>query len=256
MPARIVIESGLRSGQDFPVERAMFHIGRDSATCHLCLPDSDVPDQAATVNYDSGQYRIYPRGASILLLDGQPLPRSGDTWRPGKRLQLGKQVVLRLLIEGSAAPVPRDPSIVAPPPIEPPKKTETPSKKPEAGPEKARQKQQLTAIAILGMIIALLLAVLFLGGPEIEDRAAVRKEAMELFKDLREQAIPEEGPNALWVVLQTAWGEEVRNPAAARKRYGEVLLRLQNRSPGSSQPSELDRRVEQFVSRRLKSLTQ
>src|SRR4051794_24698909 len=107
MPAWIVVETGPRQGECFPIEEPIFRIGRDPS-CAIHLPDPALPLGAAYGQYDGRGYILFVENAASARLNGRSLA-AGDRapWRPGECLELPADITLRLVVEGSPAPARR-----------------------------------------------------------------------------------------------------------------------------------------------------
>ena len=102
MPAIITVSSGLTSGTQYTVEKKVVRIGGGSH-CDICLPATDIPQNAATVAFQQGQYALYNRSRRAMTL-GRAILNPGESalWENGQILKLSPQVSLTLEIIGES----------------------------------------------------------------------------------------------------------------------------------------------------------
>ncbi|MBL8797466.1 MAG: hypothetical protein JNM56_26430, partial [Planctomycetia bacterium] len=104
MSAKLVVAAGPSAGTEFWIEDEVLRIGAD-ANCAVCLSAPGVAAHVATLEFRSGGYLLHNRQTQPLVLDGKPLPQSASAaWPPDGNLQLTRDLVLTLLIEGDPAP--------------------------------------------------------------------------------------------------------------------------------------------------------
>lgn len=88
MPDQIKIESGLTAGTCYQIEKSVTRIGSGSGS-DICLPSSQVPSHAITLERRDDEYRVYNRTKRPFQLGGQVIA-AGDAanWLDGDSIVL------------------------------------------------------------------------------------------------------------------------------------------------------------------------
>jgi hypothetical protein len=221
MPSKILINPGTPGSSVFWVEHDLLRIGSDPG-CHLALDFEGVPDHVATLLYDphSGGYTVRNACDQPIFLDGRPLARRASApWDEDTPLQVADRVVLRLEIEGDAAPGP-------PPPAPADAAAAQGAASPSEARDPAKKKSQASQIAILMVLLAILagmLALIATTGPPRRD------DGTREFAALIDQ-LGDEPSEALVEDLRAARVAELRGDAArAASMYGRVRDELLRR---------------------------
>src|SRR5262245_60508036 len=148
MPARIIIEAGARSGE-YPIEQDVVLLGKDG-TCAARPAELAAVGHAATLEYRQGRYTLYNRLPQPVKVGAQAVGvRGSREWRPGERVQLGEAVVLRLEVDGDAAP-----SRAAPQAVVIPDLPEAPAAEKPAEKKKSKVLPILLLTACVGLAVA------------------------------------------------------------------------------------------------------
>lgn len=107
MSASVRIESGIAAGTNYWIDRPVLRIGSDPQ-CEICLPTADLAPHAITLEFRSGTYRAYNRGASPVSMGRTTLqPGAAGVWNDGDALTLPGDVRLVLAIDGDPRPSPQ-----------------------------------------------------------------------------------------------------------------------------------------------------
>lgn len=107
MSASVRIESGIAAGTSYWIDRPVLRVGSDP-NCEISLPSADLAPHALTLEFRSGVYRGYNRGADPVSLGSTTLqPGAAAVWNDGDTLTLPGNVRLVLAIDGDPRPCPR-----------------------------------------------------------------------------------------------------------------------------------------------------
>src|SRR5688572_746458 len=107
MSASIRIESGIAAGTNYWIDRPVLRIGSDPQ-CEICLPTADLAPHALTLEFRTGTYRAYNRGATAIFLGRTSLqPGAAGVWNDGDVLTLPGDQRLALAVDGDPRPCPR-----------------------------------------------------------------------------------------------------------------------------------------------------
>lgn len=107
MAAEITIIEGVGAGQSIWIEHPVVRIGSDP-TADVCLPDADLPNHAATVEYRGGQYTVYGYSDVPLMVNEQLIDEGqSGTWRDGQTVRIGTFATMILEATGDGRPEPR-----------------------------------------------------------------------------------------------------------------------------------------------------
>ena len=250
MAVIITVLSGSAAQREFSIEQDVLRIGGDPA-CEIALPDAGVPPHAATLEQRDDGYVIYNRGGGVLRLESRVIAARGFApWTSGQTLHVTEAVALRLEVrEKAPAARPAPPSGDAGKRPAPAAKTGAPS----------TNGKRLQQAALLGVVAALILAVVFMDAPTEVSNAAggQQRRCTELLAAMRQQSrAGDRSADALGQLLQEAYIAEAREDAArARTLYGQVLASLlPRRDARGAFPQALDQQVWDFASSALESV--
>lgn len=255
MSAKLVVADGPSAGTEYWIEDEVLRIGAD-ANCAVCLTAPGVPAHAATLEFRDGGYILHNRNAQALLLDGKTLPQNASAaWLANASLQLTRELVLTLVVEGDPAPSKRPARKLVLP------EADAPSVAPDEplpGKSGGKTALQLAAIVVLFGFAGML----FLTDPKKNAPAADRDVPVEfaaLVQDL--SAAPADGSTgnaALRSVLQEARVAELRgHKDQARLKYTRVTeMLLPRRAPDGKFASPTDEKAWNFVMGQLNQATE
>lgn len=255
MSAKLVVAAGPSAGTEFWIEDEVLRIGAD-ANCAVCLTAPGVSAHAATLEFRDGGYILHNRQAQALLLDGKTLPQNSfASWPANGSLQLTRELVLALVVEGDPAPSKRPARRLELP------EADEPSVVPaEPLPAKSSGKTALQLIVIVALFG--LAGMLFIIDTKKNSPAVDRDVPVEfaaLVQDL--SAAPADGATgnaALRSVLQEARVAELRgHKDQARLKYTRVTeMLLPRRNPDGTFASPTDEKAWKFVMGQLNETTE
>jgi hypothetical protein len=265
MSARIVITAGVSVGNEYWIEQPVLTVGSDRQ-CEVFLPSTDVPAEAALVEFRGSGYRVHNRSAGELRVAGRPLAsaQSAD-WPAGQEIELPGGVRVQLLIDGSPAPSPRplEPLSIA----EPLKTAVGDETRPAAAPAKTRSLGAVVQVAVIVVCVGLS-AVVVIRGTHKEAPAGKPAEGPTL-ATLVEDGLKQNSESArrLTLRLQLAEAAHVRgNDKLAASRYERLKDYLAGELAGdppgdpataaSPQKPAFESQLYEFVQQRAAELTE
>lgn len=111
MSATIRIESGISAGTDCWIDRPVLRIGSDPQ-CDVCLPSAELAPHALTIEFRDGNYRVYNRSSSPVVVGAGPVkPGANEIWHGNETIQLPGGLQLALYVDGDPRPSPRPESL-------------------------------------------------------------------------------------------------------------------------------------------------
>lgn len=260
MPARLVIKSGVVAGKEYPIQDEVLRIGSDSI-CELSLPDPGLAGHAVTLEFRDGSYFVHNRSDKLIRLNGQPLAvRAFRSWGVGQDLQLTEQLVLRLTIDGNAAPM----KAQAPAPVRDARTPIQADTLQSPSPQSATGGSKNTGSYAIIIVSCLLLAGYFMyydSGDGPVDKAPQGKSPQQEFQELDEELSQDKrdskaGPDSIRFLLKEARIAQLRGQRSrARDKYGQIQQALlTRRNSDGSFARDLDERTWNFVLRQIRSL--
>ncbi|NLS93858.1 MAG: hypothetical protein GXX96_16980 [Planctomycetaceae bacterium] len=252
MPARIVIQRGQNSSEQFWIEEEVTRIG-SAADCTFVV--QGIPSHCITLLYRKGQYSVVNRSSATIEVAGEPLLPTADLpIRRGERVSVGSDTTLQLEIEGDPAPSRR--STLATP--------HSANKQHETSVEpESTGKLTGTQMAILGAGV-LAAAYLLLGNPmgaETARSQATSAEFGSLVQHLQSNVKGNfDGPKRIRRALQRARISELRGDSSSALAEYEIvqkMVRPEDRSAGAPArylASDLRRRLFNFAQNRTEAL--
>ena len=107
MSASVRIETGIAAGTTYWIDRPVLRVGSDPQ-CEICLPTADLPPHVMTLEFRSGAYRAYNRGAEPISVGRSTVqPGTAAAWNDGEAIALPGDQRLVLTIDGDPRPSPR-----------------------------------------------------------------------------------------------------------------------------------------------------
>src|SRR5262245_4069268 len=96
MSAIIHVQSGIAAGTNYWIDRPVLRIGSDPQ-CEICVPSAELAAHALTLEYRTGTYRVYNRGAEPISVGATSVARGSATeWRDGQTAILAGDLHLQL----------------------------------------------------------------------------------------------------------------------------------------------------------------
>ena len=255
MSAKLVVAAGPSAGTEFWIEDEVLRIGGD-ASCAVCLTAPGVPAHAATLEFRDGGYIVHNRQAQALLLDGKTLPQNSfASWPANGSLQLTRELVLALIVDGDPAPSKRPARKLALPEAD---ELSVVSAEPTPAQGGGKTVMQLLVIVVLFGLAGMLFVIDRKKNAPTADRD-VPVEFAALVQDL--SAAPADGSTgnaALRSVLQEARVAELRgHKDQARLKYTRVTeMLLPRRNPDGKFASPTDEKAWKFVMSQLNETTE
>jgi len=255
MSAKLVIAAGPSAGTEFWIEDEVLRIGGD-ASCAVCLTAPGVPAHAATLEFRDGGYIVHNRQAQALLLDGKTLPQNSfASWPANGNLQLTRELVLALVVEGDPAPSKRPARRLVLPEAD--ELSAVPGEPLPAKSGSTTVMQLLVIVVLFGLAGMLFVIDRKKNAPSADRDVPV--EFAALVQDL--SAAPVDGSSgnaAMRSVLQEARVAELRgHKDQARLKYTRVTeMLLPRRNPDGKFAAPTDEKAWKFVMSQLNETTE
>jgi len=107
MPANIRIITGVGSGREHWIERAVTRIG-SHPDCDLCLPSPDLAAHAVTIEFRNRAYVIHNRSERSIQVGQRSIEKqSQSVWAAGEKLVFPEVAELMLLVDRDPLPSPK-----------------------------------------------------------------------------------------------------------------------------------------------------
>lgn len=246
MPAVIAIEGGSDNGRSFQIEEEVVRVGR-GPLCQVVLTDPAAPEAALVVRYQNRGYVVYNRTGRSITVNGAPVEQGGTKpWLPGQKLQAWPGAVLKLVVTGDPAPARRQVGVSStdlgtdrqPEPVKTAEEVAA-----AAAPPPAKGKKTIQYAVIGATWLALIGAVVYKAAGPDPAAQTEDKEYGEVIRELRARPNDPLAADVADKLRDARTAEERGHTTAARRLYGEVVIRLRNRPAADPKagPDALDR---------------
>jgi len=221
MSAKIVVQRGKNSGEEYWIEDEVSRIG-SRPDCTFVV--RGIPGHCLTLLYRAGQYSIVNRSDQAIDVAGEPLlPMATMPIHDGEYVSIGRETVLRLDVDGDPAPSHHPHSVVD--------ADENGLLGPDdAGPD---TKQKLRRYALFAAALPAAIYLLF-GNPFDGEKSdsATGREFHQLLEHLQSNAADNrDGPARLARALQRARVSEIRGDEERALAYYEIAKDMVTEDP-------------------------